>query len=65
MIHIKFLQRDKRELEIGICEEIALAHEVISNNALTMGEFRNNVEIIISKCVTEFRHFEEKKIIRV
>ena len=61
----KFLQRDKRELEIGISEAIALSDEVISNNALTITEFRNNVEKIISKWIAEFRNFEEKGIITV
>lgn len=61
----KFLQRDKREIDIGICEAIALSDEVISNNALTISEFRNNVEKIIAKWVTEFRDFEEKGIITI
>jgi dephospho-CoA kinase len=61
----KFLQRDKREIDIGICEAIALSDEVISNNALTISEFRNNVEKIIAKWVTEFKDFEEKGIITV
>ncbi len=59
----KFLQRDKREIEVGISEAIALADEVISNNALTITEFRNNVEKIIAKWITEFRNFESKDII--
>ncbi len=61
----KFLQRDKREIDIGICEAIALSDEVISNNALTIAEFRNNVEKIIAKWVTEFKDFEEKGLITV
>ncbi len=61
----KFLQRDKREIDIGICEAIALADEVISNNALTIAEFRNNVEKITAKWITEFRDFEEKGIITI
>ncbi|MDQ6723820.1 MAG: nucleoside monophosphate kinase [Thermoproteota archaeon] len=53
----KFLQRDKREIDVGISEAIALADEVVSNNALTITEFRNNVEKIIAKWITEFSNF--------
>ncbi|MBA3977510.1 MAG: AAA family ATPase [Nitrosopumilus sp.] len=61
----KFLQRDKREIDVGICEAIALADEVISNNDLTIEEFRNNVEKVIAKWIAEFRNFEEKGIITI
>ncbi len=53
----KFLQRDKREIDVGISEAIALADEIVSNNALTITEFRNNVEKIIAKWITEFSNF--------
>ena len=35
-----FESRDKRELDIGISEAIALADEVVSNNNLTKEEFK-------------------------
>ena len=44
----KFLQRDKREIDVGICEAIALADEVISNNDLTIEEFRDKFEKVIT-----------------
>ncbi len=53
----KFLQRDKREIDVGISEAIALADEIVSNNTLTITEFRNNVEKIIAKWITEFSNF--------
>ncbi len=56
----KFLQRDRREIDVGISEAIALADEIISNNDLTITEFRNNVEKIIAKWISEFRNFESK-----
>jgi dephospho-CoA kinase len=59
----KFLQRDKREIDVGISKAIALADEVISNNELTITEFRNNVEKIIAKWISEFRNFESKDIL--
>jgi dephospho-CoA kinase len=55
----KFLQRDKREMEVGISEAIALADEVISNNTLTITEFKNNVEKIIIKWITEFKNLKQ------
>jgi dephospho-CoA kinase len=61
----KFLQRDKREMDVGISEAIALADEVISNNVLTITEFRKDVEKIISKWITEFKNYEAKDIITI
>jgi len=61
----KFLQRDRREIDIGISEAIALADEVIPNNDLTITEFRNNVEKIIAKWISEFRNFESKDILTI
>jgi dephospho-CoA kinase len=59
----KFLQRDKREINVGISEAIARADEIISNNALTIEELRNNVEKITMKWISEYRNFESKNII--
>lgn len=44
-----FKIRDKRELEIGISEAIALSDEVVSNNNLTKDELRNKVLSIVRK----------------
>jgi dephospho-CoA kinase len=63
--HDEFLQRDKREIDIGISEAIALSDEIISNNELSIAEFKNNVERIISKWITEFKNFETKDIITI
>jgi dephospho-CoA kinase len=45
----EFKIRDKRELEIGISEAIALSDEVVSNNNLTKDELRNKVLSIVRK----------------
>jgi dephospho-CoA kinase len=58
----KFLQRDKREMEVGISEAIVLADEIISNNALTITEFKNNVEKIIVKWINEFKNSKQKTL---
>jgi dephospho-CoA kinase len=44
-----FKIRDKRELEIGISEAIALSDEVVSNNNLTKDELRDKVLSIVRK----------------
>ncbi|MGN6347676.1 MAG: nucleoside monophosphate kinase [Candidatus Nitrosocosmicus sp.] len=56
----QFLHRDKREIDVGITEAIALADEVISNNEVSIKEFQNNVEKIISKWIDEFRILKQK-----
>ncbi len=61
----EFLQREKREIDIGISEAIALSDEIISNNDLSIAEFKNNVERIISKWIAEFKNFETKDIITI
>lgn len=61
----QFLQRDKREIDVGISEAIALADEIISNNELSIQEFQNNVEKTITKWINEFRNFETKGIITI
>ena len=52
-------------MDVGISEAIALADEVISNNVLTITEFRKDVEKIISKWITEFKNYEAKDIITI
>ncbi|MFZ0204292.1 MAG: AAA family ATPase [Nitrososphaeraceae archaeon] len=47
--HNDFKIRDKRELDIGISEAIALSDEVVSNNNLTKDELRNKVLAIVRK----------------
>ena len=59
----KFLQRDKREIDVGISEAIALADEIISNNDLTIEELRNNVDRITMKWILEYGNFESKNTI--
>jgi dephospho-CoA kinase len=44
-----FIIRDKRELDVGISEVIALSDEVVSNNNLTRAELQNKVLAIVSK----------------
>jgi dephospho-CoA kinase len=61
----EFLQRDKREIDIGISEAIALSDEIISNNELSIAEFQNNVEKIISKWIEEFKNFETNDVIAI
>jgi dephospho-CoA kinase len=61
----KFVQRDKREIAIGISEAIALSDEIISNNELSIAEFKENVERIISKWIEEFKNFKTKDIITI
>ena len=61
----KFSDRDKREIEVGISEAIAFADEIVSNNAVSITEFKNNVEKIIEKWITDFKNFESKDIITI
>jgi dephospho-CoA kinase len=44
-----FIVRDKRELDVGISEVIALSDEVVSNNNLTKAELQNKVLAIVRK----------------
>lgn len=52
--HEIFLQRDEREMGIGISKAIALADESISNNNLTKGDLKSQVESIIRKWLHEY-----------
>ena len=44
-----FIIRDKRELDVGISEVIALSDEVVSNNNLTKAELQSKVLAIVRK----------------
>ena len=44
-----FMIRDKRELDVGISEVIALSDEAVSNNNLTKAELQNKVLAIVRK----------------
>ena len=50
----RFKERDRRELEVGVGEAIALADEVISNNNISKEELRRTVMDIILRWVKEF-----------
>lgn len=50
----KFKERDRRELEVGLGEAIALADEVVSNNSLTKEELRKIVFEVVRGWVDEF-----------
>jgi len=43
----EFIERDERELGYGIAEVIALADEVIPNNALTLEELRKRAKEVV------------------
>ena len=45
----KFKERDKRELEIGVGEAIALADEVISNNTISIEDLRKIVIDVVKR----------------
>ncbi|MCD6511883.1 MAG: AAA family ATPase [Thaumarchaeota archaeon] len=42
-----FIKRDERELGYGVARAIALADEVVSNNALSLEEFRERVREVV------------------
>lgn len=48
--------RDKRELDIGISEAIALADEVVSNNNLTKDELKYKVLAIVQKWIDKINN---------
>jgi dephospho-CoA kinase len=52
--HESFLQRDEREMNVGISKAIALADESISNNNLTLNDLKLQVENIIEKWLHEY-----------
>lgn len=49
-----FGTRDKRELDVGISEAIAMSDEMLSNNNLTIEELKENAVDIVQKWVGEF-----------
>lgn len=54
--HESFLQRDEREMNVGISKAIALADESISNNNLTINDLKLQVEKIIEKWLHEYNN---------
>ena len=46
-----FMERERRELDVGISEVIALADEVISNNRLTISQLRANAFEVVMKWI--------------
>ena len=46
-----FMERERRELDVGICEVIALADEVISNNRLTISQLKANAYEVVMKWI--------------
>ena len=46
-----FMDRERRELDVGISEVIALADEVISNNRLTINQLKANAFEIVMKWI--------------
>ena len=46
-----FIERERRELNVGISEVIALADEVISNNRLTINQLKTNAIEVIMKWI--------------
>lgn len=46
-----FMERERRELDVGISEVIALADEVISNNRLTINQLKTNAIEVIMKWI--------------
>ncbi len=61
--HEKFLQRDEREMSVGISKAIALADESISNNDLSLIELKNHVEVIIKKWSDEYNNRKQKNFL--
>lgn len=58
--HENFMQRDEREMSVGISKAIALADESISNNNITVNELREQVEWIIKKWIDEYNNSKQE-----
>lgn len=56
--HETFLQRDKREMDVGISNAIALSDESISNNNITISELRDQVQRIVDKWMIDFNQIK-------
>ena len=50
----KFKERDRRELEVGVGEAIALADEVISNNSVSIEDLRKIVIEVVKRWLEGF-----------
>lgn len=50
-----FMERERRELDVGISEVIALADEVISNNRLTISQLKANSFEIVMKWIDSMK----------
>ena len=50
----RFVNRDKREISVGIRKAIALADESISNNDLSLVDLYNQVEKLVKEWLYEF-----------
>jgi dephospho-CoA kinase len=50
-----FMERERRELDVGISEVIALADEVISNNRLTISQLKANAFEIVMKWINSLK----------
>ena len=55
VVRSDFMEREKRELEVGISEVIALADEVISNNSLTIDQLKSYAIEIIMNWINSLR----------
>lgn len=51
LVQSDFMERERRELDVGISEVIALADEVISNNRLTIDQLKTNAFEIVMKWI--------------
>lgn len=51
LVQSDFMERERRELDVGISEVIALADEVISNNRLTISQLKSTAFEIVMKWI--------------
>ncbi|MDW8045505.1 MAG: hypothetical protein RMJ31_07035, partial [Nitrososphaerota archaeon] len=51
-----FQRRDRRELDVGIGEAIALADEVISNNEVTKRKLQNEALKVVKRWLASFEN---------
>lgn len=63
--HENFLQRDEREMSVGISRAIALADESISNNNITVNELKEHVESIVKKWIDEYKNSKQENNITI
>jgi dephospho-CoA kinase len=55
MTQSDFMEREIRELDVGISEVIALADEVISNNRLSISQLKANAFEIVMKWINSIK----------